>query len=196
MPQTNSPEPPRPISDRDARYLTAAGNGALTLVTEYGAWRYLEDRSGPHTSYLAPPPPELFTAGCLTRRGDHIDITREGRAALADYQQRRAADQARPYTLTRSPLRAELHRPHEPVRRLRRMATGEEIRPGDTIIDPAGHPATYLGPTMRSDDGGTTWVPSFNARVTYAEYGAWLYPPAAIGAVYDHQPALPNFPTP
>ncbi|MGW2657040.1 hypothetical protein ACWC1D_25710 [Streptomyces sp. NPDC001478] len=196
MPQTNSPEPPRPASDRDARYLTAADHGALTLVTEYDAPRYLEDRSGPHTSYLAPPPPELFTAGWLTRCGDRIDITPEGRKALTGYQQRRAADQARPHTLIRNPLRAELHRPHEPIRRLHCMATGEEIEPGDTITDPDGHRVTYLGPTMHSDDGGTTWTPAFNARVSYADHGAWLYPPSALGAVYEREFTLPEPATP
>lgn len=92
MPQTNPPTPPPfppPACDRDARYLEAAGRGALTLVTEYGATRYCEDRSAPHTGYLAPPPPELFTAGWLTRDGHSIAITAEGRTALTDYRRRR-----------------------------------------------------------------------------------------------------------
>ncbi|MFD7861551.1 hypothetical protein [Streptomyces sp. NPDC059783] len=194
---TNPPTPPaypfpRPACDRDARYLAAAGHGALTLVTQYGAPRYCEDRSGPHTGYLAPPPPELFTAGWLTRDGDRIAITAEGRTALTDYRRRRAAADALPYTLTRSPLRAELHRSDEPIRRLRHAATGEEIKPGDTVTDPSGHTATYLGPTMPSDDGGATWTPAFNARATYLDHGTWLYPPAALGAVYDREPALPT----
>ncbi|MFI5749027.1 hypothetical protein ACIBBE_24545 [Streptomyces sp. NPDC051644] len=195
MPPTNPPAPPslpRPAFDRDVHYLTAADRGALTLVTEYGAWRYLEDRSGPHTGYLAPPPPELFTAGWLTRRGDHIGITAEGRTALSDYRRRRAAADALPYAVTRDPLRSVLHRPDEPIRRLRHAATGEEIKPGDTVTDPSGHQATYLGPTMHSDDGGTTWTPAFNARVTYPDHSAWLYPPAALGAVYDREFTLPG----
>ncbi|MEE1741230.1 hypothetical protein PUR49_32690 [Streptomyces sp. BE147] len=161
-------------------------------MTEYGAQRYCEDRSGPHTGYLAPPPPGLFTAGWLARDGDRIGITAEGRTALADYQRRRAAADALPYTMTRSPLRGELHRPDEPVRRLRRAATGEEIKPGDTVTDPFGHQATYLGPTMHSDDGGATWTPAFNARVTYPCHGAWLYPPAALGAFYEREFTLPG----
>ncbi|MFI9771861.1 hypothetical protein ACIHJG_34105 [Streptomyces sp. NPDC052415] len=188
------PTPPfaRPACDRAARYLEAASRGALTLVTEYRAPRYCEDRSSPHTGYLAPPPPELFTAGWLTRDGDRIAITVEGHTALTDYRRRRAAADALPRTLTRSPLRAELHRSEEPIRRLRHAATGEEIKPGDTVTDPSAHKATYLGPTMRSDDGGATWTPGSNARVTYPDHGTWLYPPAALGAVYDKEPTLLN----
>ena len=76
-------------------------------------------------------------------------------------------------------------RADEPVRRLRRAATGEEVKPGDTVTDPSGYRVAYLGPTMRSDDGGATWTPAFTARVTYPDHGALLYPPAALGAVYE-----------
>ncbi|MEV8335670.1 hypothetical protein [Streptomyces niveus] len=45
---------------------------------------------------------------------------------------------------------------------------------------------------MHSDDGGTTWTPAFNARVSYPDHGPWLYPPAVIGAVYEREFTLPR----
>lgn len=186
-----------PVTDREARYLKAAGRGALSAVTEYGAVRHLADRSGTLTSYLAPPPTELFTAGWLVYAADgaHLEVTAAGREALDAYVRRAAALEALPTALTRNPMRGELHAPAEPIRILRRKSTGDEIRPGDLVTDPSGRPATYAGPSMSSTDGGRTWTPGFNARVHYAEHGGWLYTPSALGGVYDAQITRPS-PTP
>ncbi|MFH0246386.1 hypothetical protein ACGRHY_29095 [Streptomyces sp. HK10] len=163
-------------------------------MREYGAVRYLVDRSGPLASYLAPPPAELFAANWLAcDDGVRLELTAAGRQALEDYERRNAAAKALEVTLTRNPLRGELHNPAEPIRILRHRATGEEIRPGGTVTDPSGQPITYVGPTMSSIDGGATWMPGLSARVRYAEYGGYLFPPSAIGAVYDPEPAgLPS----
>jgi hypothetical protein len=194
-PQTQEdPIPDHTVSTRDANYLEAARRGALSVVTEYGAVRHLVDRSGTLPSYLSPPPPELFTAGLLAYRDDgvRLDITADGRQALKAYALRLSAEAALPTSLTRNPLRGELHDPTEPGRVLRCSATGEEIRPGDTVTDPAGHPATYVGPVMRSSDGGATWTPGSTARVRYDAYGGYLYPPSAIGAAYDQETVGPR----
>ncbi|MFF8992559.1 hypothetical protein ACF09H_21990 [Streptomyces sp. NPDC014983] len=182
------------LVDRDARYLQAARRGALSAVTEYGAVRYLVDRSGKFRSYLGAPPPALFTAGLLRYRGDGVslELTSAGSAALDAYLTRKTALDALPYTLTRNPLREELHRADEPIRILRQIATGREIAPGATLTDPSGHPVTYLGPTMSSDDRGATWRPTFTARVSYPDHGGWLYPPAALGAAYDAEQVAPG----
>lgn len=45
---------------------------------------------------------------------------------------------------------------------------------------------------MSSCDGGVSWAPGFNARVCYAEFGGYLYPPSALGAVYDVETVLPG----
>ncbi|MER8118963.1 hypothetical protein [Streptomyces sp. NPDC094031] len=179
------------LVDRDARYLQAARRGALSTVTEYGAVRYLVDRSGEIPSYLGAPPPELFTAGLIRYCGDgaSLELTCAGSAALDAYLEHKAALDALPYTLTRNPLREELHRADEPIRILREIATGREIAPGATLTDPSGHPVTYLGPTMSSDDPGITWSPTFTARVSYPDYGGWPYPPAAV---YDAEPVTPG----
>ncbi|MFB6886730.1 hypothetical protein ACFCY8_38610 [Streptomyces noursei] len=155
--------------------------------------RHLVDRSGALPSYLSPPPPELFTAGWLTYRndGERLDITADGHQALEAYTSRLSAEAALPVSLTRNPLCGELHDPAEPGRVLRCSATGEEIRTGDTVTDPAGHPATYVGPVMRSSDGGATWTPGSTARVRYDAYGGYLYPPSAIGAAYDQDTVVP-----
>lgn len=181
-----------PLADRDARYLQAAWRGALSAVTEYGAVRYLVDRSGEIPSYLGVPQPELFTAELLRYRSDGVslELTSAGSTALDAYLERKAALDALPYTLTRNPLRDELHRADEPIRILRQIATGREIAPGDTLTDPSG--VTYLGPTMSSDDRGATWRPTFTARVRYPDHGGWLYPPAALGAAYDAEPVAPD----
>ncbi|MFI8932410.1 hypothetical protein ACIG3E_32700 [Streptomyces sp. NPDC053474] len=158
--------------------------------------RYLVDRSGTLPSYLAPPPPELFTAGWLAHAdgGARLKLTARGRDALRAHAAQVCAREQEPASVTRNPLRGGLHDPAEPIRRLYHRVSGTEIRPGDSVTDPAGHRATYLGPTMHSADGGTTWSPGFNARVHYAEYGdGWLYPPEAISAVYAAQPAAPRF---
>ncbi|MFG3429348.1 hypothetical protein [Streptomyces californicus] len=156
--------------------------------------RYLVDRSGTVRSYLGAPPPELFTAGLLRYRGDGVslELTSAGSTALDAYLERKAALDALPCTLTRSPLREELHRADEPIRTLRQVDTGREIAPGATLTDPSGHPVTYLGPTMSSDDRGTTWRPTFTARVSYPEHGGWLYPPAALGAFYEAESVAPE----
>lgn len=183
-----------PLVDRDARYLRAARGGALSAVTEYGAVRYLVDRSGEFPSYLGAPPPELFTGGLLRYRGDgtSLELTSAGSDELDAYLEHKAALDALPFTLTRNPLREELHRPQEPIWILRESGTGREIAPGATLRDPSGHPVTYLGPTMSSDDRGVTWRPTSTARVRYPDHGAWLYPPAALGAVYDAEPVAPD----
>ncbi|MFJ4703004.1 hypothetical protein ACIP5N_33120 [Streptomyces sp. NPDC088768] len=156
--------------------------------------RYLVDSSGALRSYLGAPPPELFTAGLLRYRDDGVslELTSAGSTALDAYLERKAALDALPYTLTRNPLREELHRADEPIRILRQIATGREIAPGATLTDPSGHPVTYLGPTMSSDDRGVTWRPTFTARVSYPDHGGWLYPPAALGALYDAEPVAPE----
>lgn len=188
--------PDHPVTDRDARYLEAARRGALSVVTEYGAVLYLVDRSGTLPSYLAPPPPELFTAGQLAYGDDgvHLEITASGLLALKAHADRLLTDAALETTLTRNPLRGELHNPTEPGRILRSSATGAEIRPGDTVTDPAGHPATYVGPLMYSSDGGVTWMPGSTARVRYDAHGGYLYPPSAIGAAYDEEISRPHEP--
>ncbi|MEO3976960.1 hypothetical protein [Streptomyces sp. CAU 1734] len=149
--------------------------------------RYLVDRSGKFPSYLGAPPPVLFTAGLLRYRGDGVslELTSAGSDALDAFLEHKAALEALPYTLTRNPLREELHRADEPIRILREIVTGREIAPGATLADPSGCPVTYLGPTMSSDDRGTTWRPTFTARVSYPDHGGWLYPPATLGAIYN-----------
>ncbi|GGX46486.1 hypothetical protein [Streptomyces noursei] len=158
-------------------------------MTEYGAVRYLVDRSSDLHSYLAPPDPKLFTNGWLTYEdGVHLRLTDAGHRALAEYGRRAAATRELPVTYTRNPMRGEMHNPCEPIRILRSLRTGEEIRLGQTVTDPSGQPTTYVGPTMSSNDGGRTWSPGFNARVNYTQFGGCLYPPSAIGAVYDAEP--------
>ncbi|KFG71368.1 hypothetical protein [Streptomyces mutabilis] len=156
--------------------------------------RYLVDRSGKFRSYLGAPPPELFAAGLLRYRGDGVSLefTSAGSDALDAYLEHKAALDARPYILTRNPQRVELHRADEPIRIPRQIATGLEIVPGATLTDPSGHPVTYLGPTMSSDDRGATWRPTFTARVSYPDHGGWLYPPAVLGAAYDAKPVAPD----
>ncbi|MDW4912612.1 hypothetical protein [Streptomyces californicus] len=178
-------------SDRDARYLRAARKGRLSVVTEYGAVRYLVDRSDRIPSYLAPAPAELTAAGWIARDGARLELTAAGSAALDAWERRRAATRAQPFGLTRSPARGELHDPGEPTRILRDRASGREIRPGEIVTDPSGHPALYAGPSMTSADGGATWRPGFNARVRYAEFGGYFYPPSALGAVYDLETVQP-----
>ncbi|WP_019061395.1 hypothetical protein [Streptomyces prunicolor] len=158
--------------------------------------RHLVDRSGALPSYLPAPPPDLFTAGWLAYGDDavRLDITADGRQALEAYTDRLSAEAALPTSLTRNPLRGEPHDPAEPSRVLRRSATGEEVRPSDTVTDPAGHPATYVGPVMRSNDGGATWTPGSTARVRYDAHGGYVYPPSAIGAAYDQQTVRPDGP--
>ncbi|MFI7089515.1 hypothetical protein ACIBUR_38755 [Streptomyces anulatus] len=160
-------------------------------MTEYGAVRYLVDRSGRTPSYLAPAPAELTTSGWIVRDGARLELTAAGSAALDAWERRRAVTQARPTGLTRSPVRGELHDPGEPTRILRDRASGREIRPGEIVADPCGHPALYAGPSMSSSDGGATWTPGFNARVRYAEFGGYFYPPSALGAVYDLETVQP-----
>ncbi|TLQ39403.1 hypothetical protein [Streptomyces marianii] len=156
--------------------------------------RYLVDRSGDIPSYLGAPPPELFTAELLRYRSDGVslELTSAGSDALDSYLEHKSALDALSYTLTRNPLREELHRADEPIRILRENATGREIVPGATLTGPSGHPVTYLGPTMSSDDRGATWRPTFTARVSYPDHGTWLYPPAVLGAAYDTEPVAPD----
>lgn len=61
-----------------------ARRGALSAVTEYGAVRYLVDRSGTVRSYFGAPPPELFTRGLLRYRdnGVSLELTSAGSTAL------------------------------------------------------------------------------------------------------------------
>ncbi|MFI1189679.1 hypothetical protein [Streptomyces californicus] len=136
--------------------------------------RYLVDRSGRIPSYLAPAPPELTAAGWIARDGVRLELTAAGSAALDAWEHRRATSPAQPFGLTRSPARGELHDPGEPSHILRDRASGREIRPGEIVTDPSGHPALYAGPSMTSADGGATWMPGFNARVRYAEFGGYI----------------------
>ncbi|MFJ5218774.1 hypothetical protein ACIP98_29150 [Streptomyces sp. NPDC088354] len=176
------------VSDRDARYLRAAHRGHLTVLTEFDAVRGLVDRCDPIPSYFAPAPAALLDNGWLTYRGERVALTAAGRRALGAYDRRLAELAAQPSVVTRNPLSGELHDPAEPLRRLRHARTGAEIHPGATVPDSSGLPVTYLGPTMSSRDKGRTWVPGFNAHVSYADHGSWLLPPSELRAVYDPEP--------
>ncbi|WUD70227.1 hypothetical protein OG937_46235 [Streptomyces sp. NBC_00510] len=133
-------------------------------------------------------PARLLDRGWLVYQGEQVALTEAGHRALTEYDRRCAELAAQPYGVTRNPLGGEFHDPSEPIRRLRYAATGAEIHPGDTVPDVYGEAVTYLGPTMSSADQGTTWFPSFNARLLYPDRTPWLLPPAEFGAVYDPEP--------
>jgi hypothetical protein len=136
----------------------------------------------------------LFAEGLVTYAADGVGVVliAAGRAALEDYERRRAQLDAEPTSLTRNPLRGELHDPAEPDRHLFDVTTGAQIRPGDTILDPHGDPVTYLGATMDSHDGGESWLPGSTVRVRYDRtfHGMpWLFAQDHLGVVYADDPA-------
>ena len=196
VPATSSDAPldaPLRLSDRAARYLQAAESGSLRTVTQYGAVLYREDRSGETPSYLSPLEPALVTEGLLRPHEDgRLTLAPAGAQALRAYALHRAELDALPFTLTRNPCRDEQHRDGEPILVLRDAATGREIGPGAVLTDRAGHTVTYLGPTMSSTDGGTTWAPARTARIRYAGYGPMPQFPSELGAVYDAEPRPTN----
>ena len=187
------PDGARTLVDRDARLLRAAGGGSLRVVTQYGARLYCEDLTGSIPSYLPPPQPALMTKGLLLLHDDgRLTLTDAGTRALQSYDRYRAAADSLPSTLTRNPCLEELHRADELIRVLRDALTGQEIPPGTELKDSAGHTVTYLGPTMSSTDGGTSWSPAGLARVRYTGYGALPHFPAHLGAAYDAEPRPAN----
>jgi len=184
--------------DREARYLDAASRGSLIARLQFGAVLGLVDRSTDSPAYLPPPPARPLDAGWLAwdTNGERLILTPVGGEALREYARHLAFLETLPRQLIRNPLHEEPHNPREPIRRLRSIMTGEEIDPGDTVRDPSGHPVTYLGPIMHSHDGGATWTPGHNARVLYADHGAWLWPPSEVGAVFDPDPGSGSGGTP
>ncbi|WP_330269901.1 hypothetical protein [Streptomyces griseorubiginosus] len=71
--------------------------------------------------------------------------------------------------------------------RLVDLATGEEIKPGQTIPEPNGHGhVTYVGPTVATQVSGTEPVPG--GRVAVVRYTTpatnWAFRPAELNARY------------
>ncbi|TLQ39193.1 hypothetical protein [Streptomyces marianii] len=178
-----------PMGDRDGRVLAHAADRTLFAVTEYGAVRYYTDRLGPGA-------PALHTADVVYRcaergwiaqdeDGQGLTITEAGRSALALYQRYVKQRDELPHSITRNPMRGEPHDPREPVRILHDARTGQEIRPGDRIADPAGEMITYLGTSMtRAGDDGP-WQPGGLLRVLYDGGVPWVFLPSQVGAAFD-----------
>ncbi|GHH57759.1 hypothetical protein [Streptomyces candidus] len=78
--------------------------------------------------------------------------------------------------------------------RLVSLTSGEEIKPGDTIPEPHGHgEVTYVGPTVRHDEGDDTPRPGRVAVVRYkVPATGWSYLPTELGARYEDADAAPR----
>ncbi|MFE7135236.1 hypothetical protein ACFVIM_30700 [Streptomyces sp. NPDC057638] len=183
---------PCPVSDQQGRCLDAAARGPLFASLEYGAVRYFTTRPEPDASavFRTDDVHECLVRDWVRWADDRrsVSVTEAGRSALAAYRRHVQHLGELPYTVTRNPLRGDLHRPDEPARILRDSRTGREIRPGDRITDPSGRPVTYLGPTMSRAGADGAWRPGRVARVLYDADTSWLFLPAHIGAAYDDMP--------
>lgn len=74
--------------------------------------------------------------------------------------------------------------------RLIDLATGQEIKPGQTIPEPSGHGhITYIGPTVHTREGDTTPRPARVAVVRYTTPATdWAFLPAQLNARYEDVP--------